>query len=211
VYRISPTSRNGLVRVADRSDVGILPIPIDVERFAPEPDEQWQARLERPTVVFVGRGDDPRKNVRLLLDAWPHVRKAVPDAHLRLVGRPQTGELPTGAKARGMVADVAAELRASAVFVLPSRQEAFGIVAAEALACGVPVVSTPCGGPEDLLTESGGGRVIAGFAPDELAAAIAELLGDARQLLAMRAAGRAYVETEHSLTRFHERLAPLLA
>ena len=211
VFGISPTSRHGLARVADRSDVGILPIPIDIERFAPEPDDQWQARLERPTVVFVGRGDDPRKNVRLLLDAWPHVRQAVPDAHLRLVGRPPSGAMPVGVETRGEVADVAAELRSAALFVLPSRQEAFGIVAAEALACGVPVVSTPCGGPEDLLAQSGGGRVVAGFDPEELAKTIECLLADARQLLTMRAAGRAYVETEHSPKRFRERLAPLLA
>jgi glycosyltransferase involved in cell wall biosynthesis len=211
VFGISPTSRDGLERVAARSDVGILPIPIDIERFAPEPDDQWQARLERPTVVFVGRGDDPRKNVRLLLDAWPHVRRAVPNAHLRLVGRPPSGAPPAGVEARGEVADVAAELRPAALFVLPSRQEAFGIVAAEALACGVPVASTPCGGPEHLLAESGGGRVIAGFDPEELAETIAQLLGNPQQLLAMRAAGRAYVATEHSPTRFRERLAPLLA
>jgi glycosyltransferase involved in cell wall biosynthesis len=211
VFGISPSSRDGLARAGRRSDVGVLPIPIDLEHFSPEPDDQWQARLERPDVVFVGRGDDPRKNVRLLLDAWTSVRKAVPGAQLRLVGRRPLGVLPAGVEARGVVTDVAAELRTAALFVLPSRQEAFGIVAAEALACGVPVVSTPCGGPEELITQSGGGHVITSFDPDELAATVAQLLADAPQLLAMRTAGRSYVVAEHSQARFRERLAPLLA
>jgi glycosyltransferase involved in cell wall biosynthesis len=191
--------------------VGILPIPIDIEHFSPESDDEWQARLERPALVFVGRGDDPRKNVQLLLDAWPSVLNVVPGAQLRLVGRPPLGVLPTGVEVRGEVADVAAELRTAALFVLPSRQEAFGIVAAEALACGVPVVSTPCGGPEDLLARSGGGRVTTGFEPEELATTVAGILTDPPQLLSMRRAGRAYVEAEHSPHRFRERLAPLLA
>ena len=211
VFGISPASRDSLARAGGRPDVGVLPIPIDTEHFVPERDGQWQKRLERPTVVFVGRGDDPRKNVRLLLDAWPRVREAVPDARLSLVGRRPPGVLPEGVESRGEVPDVAAELRACSLFVLPSRQEAFGIVAAEALACGVPVVSTPSGGPEELLATSGGGRVTAGFEAEELATTVAQLLADAPQLLAMRAAGRAYVETEHSPARFRERLSPLLA
>jgi glycosyltransferase involved in cell wall biosynthesis len=210
VFGISPASRDGLARAGERSDVDVLSIPVDIERFTPEPDDQWQSGLERPTVGFVGRGDDPRKNVRLLLDAWPLVRRAVPDARLVLVGRRPLGALPAGVETRGEVPDVAAELRTCALFVLPSLQEAFGIVAAEALACGVPVVSTPCGGPEDLITQSHGGRVTTGFEPDELAETVTRLLTNEPQLLALRRAGRAYVEVEHSPSRFRAQLAPLL-
>jgi glycosyltransferase involved in cell wall biosynthesis len=210
VFGISPVSRDSLARAGRRSDVGILPIPVDTEHFMPEPDDLWRSRLEHPTVGFVGRGDDPRKNVRLLLDAWPLVRQAVPDAQLVLMGRRPLGALPAGVEARGEVSDVAAELRTCVLFVLPSLQEAFGIVAAEALACGVPVVSTPCGGPEDLIARSHGGRVAAGFEPEQLAETVASLLADAPQLLAMRQAGRAYVEVEHSPSRFRAQLAQLL-
>jgi glycosyltransferase involved in cell wall biosynthesis len=173
------------------------------------PDDEWRAGLERPTVVFVGRGDDPRKNARLLLDAWPLVRDRVPSARLTLVGRPPVGPLPAGVESRGEVADVAVELRRGTLFVLPSLQEGFGIVAAEALACGVPVVSTPCGGPEQLVGDSGGGVVLEGFDPASLAGAVTRLLLAPDELATLRSQGRAYVEREHAPSVFRARLAAM--
>jgi len=52
--------------------------------------------------------------------------------------------------------EVKKEMMDCDVFVLPSLHETFGVVVIEALACGKPVVSTRCGGPEDILTEDNG-------------------------------------------------------
>ena len=52
--------------------------------------------------------------------------------------------------------EFAGRLADSDIFVLPSRSETFGLVYAEALAAGVPVVSTRCGGPEDFIDDSNG-------------------------------------------------------
>ncbi len=104
-----------------------------------------------------------------------------------------------------------APLRESSLLVLPSWQEGFGLVAAEALAAGVPVVTTPSGGPEELIRSSRGGRVLAGWDAEELAETVASLLGDAGTLLRMRAAGREHVVREHSPARFHSLLAAALA
>jgi glycosyltransferase involved in cell wall biosynthesis len=161
--------------------------------------------------VFVGRADDPRKNARLLVEAAPILRRLVPAARVRLIGRPPAGAVPDGVEVAGPVASVADELRTAALFVLPSFQEGFGIVAVEALASGVPVLATRSGGPEELLRRSGGGRLLETFEPDELAQAAAELLGDAATLAAMRSQGRAYVEREHSQERLRELLRPALA
>jgi len=206
----SPHSRAALAAAAGIApeSIGILPIPVDIERFAPEAEDRWLARLARPTVVFVGRADDPRKNVGLLLEAWPAVRAAVPEARLRLIGRPPTGRpLPAGVESVGVVPSVADELRLASLFVLSSLQEGFGIVVAEALAGGVPVVVTPCGGPEELVRESGGGVVLESFAPQALAERVIALLTDGEQLLAARRTGRAFVETRHSPEAFRLRLA----
>ena len=211
LYATSPASRAAVSAAAGVPEhaVGILPIPVDVERFSPEPDVRWRQRLGAPTIVFVGRADDPRKNAALLLEAWPLIRARRPLARLRFVGRPPV-RLPDGAEALGEVASVADALRDATLFVLPSWQEGFGVVAAEALAAGVPVVSTPCGGPEELVNASGGGRVLGSFAPDELAEVVTELLGDADILSTMRSRGREYVVREHSTARFRELLAAAL-
>jgi glycosyltransferase involved in cell wall biosynthesis len=205
VYATSPWSRASLARAGGlaEQEVGILPIPVDLERFAPAPDEDWRRTLDRPVLAFVGRADDPRKNVSLLLDALP----LLPDVEVLLVGEPPRRPLPERVRTTGVVPSVADELCRATLLVLPSRQEGFGIVAAEALAAGVPVVSTPCGGPEALLQESGGGVVLGGFSPEELATTVAELVADVDRLSAMRRRGREYVEHAHSTSRFHELLA----
>ncbi|MCP9485414.1 MAG: glycosyltransferase family 4 protein [Gaiellaceae bacterium MAG52_C11] len=212
VYATSAASRTSIAAVGDRdeSEVGVLPIPVDTNTFAPEPDERWQARLETPVLVFVGRADDPRKNLTLLLEALPLIRARVPGTRLRLIGRPPA-QVPDGVDALGEAPSIVGPLREAALFVLPSWQEGFGIVAAEALACGVPVVITPSGGPEQLVRDSGAGRVLSGFGVEELAETVSELLGDVATLRRMRAAGREYVVREHSPDRFRPLLAAALA
>ena len=208
VYTISPSSSVAIARVSGlpEQEIGILPLPVDVDALSPEPDEAWRARLDAPTIAFVGRADDPRKNLGLLLDALPLIRARVPGARVRLIGRPPR-ELPDGVEALGEVDSITGPLREASLFVLPSWQEGFGIVAAEALASGVPVVTTPSGGPEQLVRDSEGGRVLAGWDAEELASVVSDLLEDADTLGRMRVAGREYVVREHS----HERFLALLA
>jgi glycosyltransferase involved in cell wall biosynthesis len=76
------------------------------------------------------------------------------------------------------------------VFAFPALGEGFGLVAAEALLCGVPVVAArDGGGVRDIVPETGGGRLVAPTA-DALAGAIAALAGDpdARRLAAQAGA-----------------------
>jgi glycosyltransferase involved in cell wall biosynthesis len=208
VYATSPWSRASIARAGglEAEQVGILPIPVDLDAFAPASPEDWRTTLEAPVLAFVGRADDPRKNVQLLLDAAARL----PGVHVRLVGSPPRGPLPERVEATGTVPSVAPHLRRATIFVLPSHQEGFGVAAAEALAAGLPVVTTPCGGPETLVTESRGGVVLSGFSADELAGAIRDLLDDPNRLEEMRRSGREYVEREHSPDRLRELLAAAL-
>jgi glycosyltransferase involved in cell wall biosynthesis len=213
VYATSPASRADLARAGglDEQQIGILPIPVDIDRLRPAPEVEWHDAADRPVLTFVGRADDPRKNVAMLLEAFTLLRRRFPGARLRLVGRPPSGMTPPGVDAIGEVDDVAGELRRAAVFVLPSRQEGFGIVAAEAMAGGLPVVTTPSGGPEDLVRRSGAGAVASGHTPSAFAEAIESVIGELDELEAMRRQGRAHVEREHAPAHFRETLASALA
>ncbi len=204
IFATSPWSRDRIGEAAARDDVGILPLPVDTDVFTPEPDEQWLAR--EPMLAFVGRADDPRKNVQLLLDA----ARRLPNVRVRLIGEPPRVPLPGNVEAVGRVESIPEHVRAAKLLVVPSHQEGFGLLAAEALACGVPVLTTPCGGPEDLVRESQAGRVLEGFDADELAAAAQELLEDVATLGTMRTRGRDHVRREHSPERLRELLAPIL-
>ena len=66
-------------------------------------------------------------------------------------------------------------MQESALLVLPSRRESLGLVLAEALACGTPVVSTRCGGPEDIVTDEVG-VLVPPEDPEALAGGIAHVL-----------------------------------
>lgn len=207
VYGISPASARSVARAGglDEGAVGVLPIPVDPDRFTPSPE--WEATLSDPVLVFVGRANDPRKNVGLLLEAVDQL----PGVRVLLVGDPPDRPLPERVEATGFVPAIVPSLHRGTLFVLPSHQEGFGLVAAEAMACGLPVVTTPSGGPESLVRESGGGTVLSGFTPDELASTVRDLLSDRVRLAEMRRRGREYVAREHSPERLRELLSEALA
>jgi D-inositol-3-phosphate glycosyltransferase len=209
LYATSPYSRASVAR-AGRLDVGeveILPLPVDLDRFTPAPDEEWQATLDDPVLVFVGRANDPRKNAGLLLEAL----QQLPGVRALLVGEPPGEPLPERAEATGVVPSIAPFLRRGTMLVLPSHQEGFGIAAAEAMAAGLPVVTTPSGGPEALVRDSGGGIVLSGFTADELADRVRRLLDDPARLAHMRRKGREYVAREHSPERLRTLLGKALS
>src|SRR5262249_40503316 len=205
VYATCPASRAPVARAGclDESAVGILPLPVDLERFTPAADDGWQATLDDPVLVFVGRASDPRKNVRLLLEALA----LLPGVRLLLIGEVPDAPLPDRAEAVGLVPSIAPFLHRGTLLVLPSYQEGFGIAAAEAMAAGLPVVTTPSGGPEALVRDSGVGVVLAGFTPEELATTVRNLLADPTTLGEMRRRGREHVVREHSPARLRELLA----
>ena len=92
------------------------------------------------------------------------------------------------------------KLRTLDVFVLPSHQEGLCIAALEAMACGCPVVSTRCGGPEEIVLDDETGYLV-GFDPAELADAVCRVLLTPKLRQRLGAAARDKVVKDYSLAR----------
>ena len=95
-----------------------------------------------------------------------------------------------GLKVRGLVphADVPTLLASCDVFVLPSWLEGFSLTLLEALASGLPVISTPNSGATDLVTAPVLGRIVAPGSVEELLAALESHLASPPDRVAVRAA-----------------------
>lgn len=97
-----------------------------------------------PYLVFLGRVDEPRKGLDVLLAALPAIRAAVPDLEVVVAGHGHH-QLPSGVRREPVLSDAgkAALLAGAAVFVAPhTARESFGIVLLEAMAAGAPVVAS---------------------------------------------------------------------
>ena len=92
------------------------------------------------------------------------------------------------------------------VFVFSSAQEGLGISGIQAMACGVPVVSTRCGGPEDYVIDGKTGK-LAGNTPEELADAIAWIVADRDRRNETGAAARTLIVNSYSEAAFEDNVA----
>ena len=99
----------------------------------------------------------------------------------------------------GFVDDVAAVYKTMDVCVLASLREPFGRVVIEAMACGVPVVATRSGGPEEIIEHGKDGLLVDAGDPEAMAAACLRIAGDSSLRDSLGAAGRQSAVSRFSL------------
>jgi D-inositol-3-phosphate glycosyltransferase len=179
-------------------------------------------------ILSVGRFADPRKNVPLLFRAYQLLRQARPNSpNLVLAGdtAPTASDMDLAAELgitehleidRAVSLERLRELYQSAsMFLLTSNEEGLGIVILEAMACGVPVLSTRCGGPETSVVDGVTGFLTPIDDARSMADRIMHLLAEPELSRRMGTAGRVRVEEEFSLAatgrRYLEKYDQLLA
>jgi glycosyltransferase involved in cell wall biosynthesis len=173
-------------------------------------------------VLFVGRLA-AMKGVPVLLDAFAQLTDRHPDARLTLIGDgPERQHIEAAAASLGVEdrvhfagyrsqEEVATELSRTDLFVLPSFAEGVPVVLMEALASGVPVVTTRIAGIPELVEHDTNGLVVSPGNVDTLAEAMSDLLSDPRRRARMAVAGRRKVEAEHDATKEAAWMGQLLA
>ena len=188
------------------SKVVLAPLGVDTHLFNPG------VYREESYILAVGRFGDPRKNVKMLFEAYYHLRQAMPQSpRLMLVGQtlPSRADLDLSVslgiadyvdiKVDATVEELAEIYRNAALFVLSSDEEGLGIVILEAMASGIPVVSTRSGGPETIIVDGKTGCLTPGGDARAMTKTIQPLLADASLRRRMGEAGRRLVEEHFSL------------
>jgi glycosyltransferase involved in cell wall biosynthesis len=191
---ISPALKDELVhtyRIAPPEKFAVVPLGLDLQPFADTPRRQMTFRErfgispDAPLVGSVGR-IVPIKNHGLFLAMAQRVRRAVPAAHFVIVG---DGEARATTEAQvdalglrdavtftGFLTDLPGVYSDLDLLVISSDNEGTPTSVIQALAAGVPVVSTAVGGVPDLLAQGAYGALVPPDDPDALAAAVRQAI-----------------------------------
>ncbi|MCF6525300.1 glycosyltransferase family 4 protein [Streptomyces sp. JJ36] len=197
-------------------DAVVIPNGVDVGFFADaEPRPEWQAPAVRDTsgddrapqggtIGFIGRIDEPRKGLPVLMKALPRILEALPGTRLLVAGRGDEEEavagLPRETRSRveflGMVSDEdkARLLRSVDLYVAPNTGgESFGIILVEAMSAGAPVLAADLDAFAQVLNGGEAGELFPAGDPGALADAAVRLLADPARREALRAQGSRHV------------------
>ena len=183
-------------------DAVVVPNGVDVGRFANAgPLPGWPRT--GPTLAFLGRVDEPRKGLPLLLEALPQIVDHHPDVRLIVIGPGETSvidDLPAGLRKRidvlGRVdeATKASALASADLYVAPhTGGESFGIVLVEAMAAHAPVLASDLDAFRTVLDGGRCGELFPVGDAHALASQASALLKDPVRLADLRAAGDTWV------------------
>jgi phosphatidylinositol alpha-mannosyltransferase len=182
-------------------DAVIIPNGVHVDAFASGPDLAGYTRgVDGPTIGFLGRYDEPRKGLPVLLEAMRTVVRQHPGARLLIAGRGDAANLRelVGEDLRPHVAllgelseaDKAAFLRSIDVYCAPNLLgESFGVVLIEALAAGAPIVASDLDAFARVLEDGAAGVLVRRGDAGALARALDQLLSDPARRAELSARG----------------------
>jgi len=158
----------------------------------------------------------------MLIKAFSWIKKEIPSARLILLGdKPNKGvvnlvgdlDLKGDILFPGSVPNKTTRdyYRQSSIFALSSYQEGLGISGLEAMSCGLPIVSTKCGGPEEYVKEGVTGFLVPINDEYQMASKLIQLLSNSQLRKQLGLNARDYIVRDYSIEKFASRLKDVLA
>ena len=180
------------------TDAVVIPNGIYASRYKDgKPQTKWQGN----TIGFIGRFEEPRKGLSVLLDALPVIARFAPDVRVFVAGPGDSTEVEKSIDTQlrhrftflGKISeqDKADFMSSVSIYVAPNTGgESFGIILAEALAAGACVVASDIPAFDDLLGHGEFGALFKSEDPTDLAKVIIDLLRDEKKRTELASAGR---------------------
>ena len=196
----------------DRSAISVMHLGVDTELFRPLPEK----KREPHRLMTTASADAPLKGLSVLLHAIASLRSDYPDIRLTLVGRPRPGgdtEKLIAALGLGELVqcykgishqEMVEKYADASIAVVPSLYEGFGLPAIEAMACGVPLVSSDGGALAEVVEDAG--LVVPAGDSQALADAIRRLFEDDNLRTDFASRGLSRVEQHFCWNRCAERM-----
>lgn len=216
----------------ESSDLTVVPIynPIDIEWFSPAPDvpelrNRYGLSLTDRHVSIVGEITE-HKGHYVFLKMAKIITETMPQCMFHIIGGSRTGDSNYAESLKRMAADLGISdrvhfwgfvekraardvMQASDLFALPTTREGFGLVVAEAQACGVPVLSSAIQPLDEVVAEGETGFLLPPDSPEQFAASAIELLQNEGMRRAMCQSARDWVVSRFSAAGFCNSIADL--
>ena len=186
----------------NEENVNVVLNGIDLDSFTR--DERVELKPYR--IITTASADVPLKGLKFLIEAMTEIIEEIPEAHLMVLGR---------AKEKGDIAKQISRLNleekisfrsglsqsevvslylSSHICVIPSLYEGFGFGAGEAMACGLPLISTQSGGLKEVIGQEA--VIIEAASSEAIVKAVKDLFSNKEKQLALSRAGRKRMEKE---------------
>ena len=186
----------------NEENVDVVLNGIDLDSF--NRDERVEKKPYR--IITTASADVPLKGLKFLIEAMTEIIEEIPEAHLMVLGRAKKeGDIAKQISRLNLEekisfrsglsqSEVVSLYSSSHICVIPSLYEGFGFGAGEAMACGLPLISTQSGGLKEVIGQEA--VIIEAASSEAIVKAVKDLFSNKEKQLALSRAGRKRMEKE---------------
>ena len=204
IISVSSPSKEDIIKefLVDDKKIEVIPNGIDIDKFVPGSEDLVQVNR----IITTASADIPLKGLKYLILALPEILRVFPKTTLTVIGKsPSNSEVSKIIDkldlnniinfSSGISEDEIVHLyHSSEIAVIPSLYEGFGFGAGEAMACGVPLISTHAGGLKEVVGESA--VEIMPYSSEEIEKAVINLFNNREKRKELSKKGRQRMENK---------------